>query len=61
MNCGKVSCVPFLFILINMEEDRIFIGFGLISVIPVEDYGGVCEEVSLNRFALSTFAIDDSV
>ena len=43
MNCGKVSCVPFLFILINMEEDRIFIGVGLISVIPVEDYGGVCE------------------
>ena len=61
MNCGKVCCVPFILIILNMEEYRRVIGVGLISAIPVEEYWGGCEEVSLNRVALSTFAIDDSV
>ena len=44
-----------------MGEYRRGIGVGLISIIPVEDAGGGCEEVSLNRVALSTFAVGDSV
>ena len=44
-----------------MEEDRRCIGVGLISAGPVEEAGGFCEEVALNRVALSTFAIGDIV
>ena len=44
----------------NMEEYIRDIRFGLISLIPVEDAGGVCEEVAFTRVALSTFDICDS-
>ena len=36
------------------------IGVSLISSRPAEDAGGFCEEVSLNRVALSNFAIGAS-
>ena len=61
MNCGEVSCVPFLLNQLNMEEYKRVIRVGMISVIPVEDAGGVCEEVTLNRVVLSKFAIGDSI
>ena len=44
----------------NMEEYIRDIRFGLISLIPVEDSEGVCEEVAFTRVALSTFDICDS-
>ena len=43
-----------------MEEDRRGIVVSMISVGPVEDAGGGCEGVSLNRVAFSTFAIGDT-
>ena len=44
-----------------MDEDRRGIRVGLISVRQVADAIFLCEEVALNRFALSTFAICDSI
>ena len=44
-----------------MEEYIRGIRVGLISVRPVEDAGGFCDEVALDRVALITFAIGDSV
>ena len=44
-----------------MKDYRRSIGVGLISVRTVEDYGIFCEEVSLNRVALITFVVGDSV
>ena len=61
MNCVKVRYVPFIFIGLKMEGDRRGIRVSLIRVITVDDSGGVFKEVALNRFALSTFAIGDSV
>ena len=61
INCIKVRCVPFLLSRLKMKEDRRGIEVGLISVIPVEDSGGVCEELALNKVAFSNFAIGDSV
>ena len=57
INCIKVRCVPFLLSRLKMKEDRRGIEVGLISVRPVEDSGGFCEEVVLNRVAWSTFTI----
>ena len=61
MNFGRVRYSQFVLILFNREEYRRGIGVGLIIVGPVEDSGGFCEEVALNRVALSTFTIGDSV
>ena len=61
MNCGKVSCGPFLFSHLKMEEDRRFIGVVLISLQPVEVAGGFCEELELNRYVFSTFAVNHSI
>ena len=44
-----------------MKEDRRDIGVNTISVIPVEDAGELCDEVALNRVALSNFSICDSI
>ena len=61
MNCGRVRCGPLILMLLKMEEYRIGIGVGLISVVPVEENRVFCEEVVLNRVASSTFDICDSV
>ena len=34
MNCGQVSCGPFILSLLNMEEDKIGVEVGIISKIP---------------------------
>ena len=60
-NCGKVRCSTFLLSLLNMEEDRIGIGVGMISVRPVDDAGDFCEEVGFKRVTLITLSIGDSV
>ena len=39
MNCGEISCGPFLFSLLNTEEDKRGIGVVMISIRPVE-YSG---------------------
>ena len=61
INYGKVICRPFLQILLNIKEYRIGIGVGLIIVGAVEDSGGVCEEVALDKVALIMFPICDIV
>ena len=61
MNCVKVRYVPFILIGMKMEGDIRGIRVSLIRVITVDDSGGVLKEVALNRFALRTFAIGDSV
>ena len=61
INYGKVICGPFLLILLNIKEYRIGIGVGLIIVGAVEDSGGVCEEVALDKVALIMFPICDIV
>ena len=60
MNFGEVSCSPFIFSRLNMEEDRRGIRVGLISIRPVED-AVFCEELALNRFASITLAIGERV
>ena len=61
MNCGEVSCGSFLLNRLKMEEYRRGIRVGLISVRPVEDAEEGYDTLSLNRVALSTFTISDSV
>ena len=61
MNCGEVRCGPFILIQLNMEEYRRGIRVIMISVRPVEDSEGFCEEVSLNRVVSSNFSIGNSV
>ena len=61
INCGKEICGPSLLSRLNMEEDRRGTGGSLISVIQVEYAVFFCEEVELNRVALSTFTISDII